>query len=203
MQKINMSCENCKKVVSQPQVCSKCNLVYYCSDECCDLHLPEHTLFCNLNGSQKRGTQEIGKLLSKSDMWMMLTGSLLHLFSDPSHVLCCRVIYTDGIPSQKFTYTYKVVTDQDLLGARQTHDNCWTVILLSKSSEKIDDPEENDGLTISFAKKACQQYCNIMESFYPSMHLKSCKFPIMVNHHNPEHPIIKAFVNGEPINFEL
>jgi hypothetical protein len=183
-------------------MCPNCKLVYYCSEECQHDHIPIHKEFCNQNGSQKRGTQEIAKILQSDDMWMMLTGSLLHTKSTACNVLCCHIVYDGVIPDRKFIYNYRIVTDKDLPGAKQTSNNCWTVILLSINRLDIGN-EQNDGLTLSFRKESCVKYHKVLNMFYPGMDLNTWTFPLAVDHYNIEYPIISTVINGEEMKILL
>jgi hypothetical protein len=196
---INMMCANCKGVVLKHdtlKMCPKCKLVYYCSEECQRNHMPIHKDFCQQNGSQKRGTQEIAKILQSDDMWMMLTGALLHTKSTACDVLCCRIIYEGTIPDRKFIYDYQTVTDFSLPGAKQTNPAYWTVILLSINNLNIGN-EQNDGLTISFKKESCVKYHKVLNRFYPGMDLNTWTFPLAVDHYNIEYPVISTIINGQ------
>jgi len=199
-----MMCANCKVVVfehnnsskTQTTVCPTCKLVYYCSEECRKNHHLAHKEYCSHNGSQKRGTQEIANILQSDDMWLMLTGALLHVKSSVCDVLCCRIIYDGIIPDRKFTYIYKTATNDDLPGAMHAKPGYWTIILTSINKNNIGD-EQNDGLMISFLKGSCLKYYYVVDKFYPGMDLRAWSFPIVVDHYNVEYPIVTTSIDGQ------
>jgi hypothetical protein len=202
---INMMCANCKVMIFKCdalQKCPICKLVYYCSEKCQRNHTSIHIEYCQQNGSQKRGTQEIAKILQSDDMWMMLTGALLHTKSTARDVLCCRIVYEGVIPDRKFIYNYHTVTDTDLPGAKQTNPAYWTVILMSINNLNIGN-EQNDGLTISFLKSSCVKYYEVVTRFYPGMDLNTWTFPLAVDHYNIEYPVISTIINGQEMKIVM